>query len=84
MQLYTYMSGKKTQYFAQSRQSIMGKMVQYEESGQKYWIQLDENGRLTDIPTTDSSSGIPFMVWKGQFHEGIVTTLFKMAREVLY
>lgn len=24
------------------------------------------------------------MVWKGQFHEGIVTTLFKMAREVLY
>lgn len=84
MQMYTYMSGKKTQYFAQSRQSIMGKMVQYEESGQKYWIQLDENGRPTDIPTTDSSSGIPFMVWKGQFHEGIVTTLFKMAREVLY
>lgn len=25
MQMYTYMSGKKTQYFAQSRQSIMGK-----------------------------------------------------------
>lgn len=84
MQMYTYMSGKKTQYFAQSRQSIMGKMVQYEEGGQKYWVKLDDNGRPTDIPTTDSSSGIPYMVWKGQFHEGIITTLSKMAREVLY
>ena len=82
MQMYTYMSGKKTQYFAQSRQSIMGKMVQYEEGGQKYWAKLDDNGRPTDIPTTDSSSGIPYMVWKGQFHEGVAVTISKMVGEI--
>lgn len=83
MQMYTYVSGKKNQYFAQSRQSIMGKMQQLEENGQKYWLKIDEKGNLTNEPTTDPASGVPFIVWKGQFHEGIITTLAKMAQEVL-
>jgi hypothetical protein len=74
MQMRTYWSGKKNQYIAPGGIHVMGHMEQYEENGQKYWYKLDENGNVTEMPTTEDT-GIPFMVWRGQWEEGIASTL---------
>lgn len=73
MQMRTYWSGKKNQYLAKGGIHVMGKMEQYEEDGKKYYYKLDENGNPTEIPTTEDT-GIPYMVWRGQWEEGIAST----------
>lgn len=81
MQFHTYWSGKKNQYLAPGGIKTMGRMVQYEENGQKYWYRLDENGHVTYEATTENT-GIPFMVWKGQWQEGILLTLVKASGDL--
>lgn len=85
MQFRTYWSGKKNQYLAPGGVKMMGKMVQYEETKKdengndvivKYYHKLDENGNVTN-EITDQDTGVPFYVWKGQWQEGIILTLFK-------
>lgn len=81
MQFHTYWSGKKNQYLAPGGIKTMGKMEQYEENGQKYWYKLDDNGNVTYEATTENT-GVPFMVWKGQWQEGILLTLVKMSGDL--
>lgn len=73
LQMYTYWSGKKNQYFAQSSPKLNGHYEQLTHNGVQYW--MDENGNPTDIVT-----GIPYIVWRGQFQEGIAVTLHNMAQ----
>ena len=81
MQMNTYWSAKKNQFLAPGGIRSMGKMEQYEEDGVKYWHKLDENGIITNEPTDDNSSGIPYMQWKGQYQEGIFVTITKMIED---
>lgn len=81
MQFRTYWSGKKNQYLAPGGIKSMGSMQQYEENGTKYYHKLDENGNVTQEATTDDT-GIPFMVWKGQWQEGILITLTKVMTDL--
>lgn len=81
MQFHTYWSGKKNQYLAPGGIKTMGKMEQYEENGQKYWYKLDEHGNVTYEATTEDT-GIPFMIWKGQWQEGIMITMVKALGDI--
>lgn len=75
LQMYTYWSGKKNQYLAPGSPKVMGRYEQLERNGKLYF--LDENGN----PTEDEKiTGIPYMVWKGQFQEGILVTLNHMKK----
>lgn len=80
MQFKTYWSGKKNQYLAPGGIKSMGNMSQYEENGVKYFVKLDENGKVTDDITTEDT-GVPYMVWKGQWQEGIFLTLSKVTKD---
>lgn len=76
MQMHTYWSAKKNQYLAGHGYSQSGEFVQLEEvlpdgQIQKYWE--DEEG----LPTT-TDTGVPYLVWTGRPHEGIIITLSKL------
>jgi hypothetical protein len=63
MQMNTYWSSKKNQWFAPGGVRMMGKMVHYSEKqpdGSLKYYFVDENGEPTEEDT-----GIPFMVWQG-------------------
>lgn len=53
---------------------MTGKWVQYEENGEPYYE--DENGE----PTTEVT-GVPYLVWQGQYQEGIFVTLAGIVKE---
>ena len=83
MQMKTYWSGKKNQYLAPGGIYISGKMEHYYEIDKSdptkkiyYYLKVNPDGTVDDTPTTDPSSGIPYYKWKGQWEEGIVSTLF--------
>lgn len=85
-QMNTFWSSKKNQWLAPGGVKLQGKMVQYEEA------VFDENGNKTGtvkyfltkngksfVPEGDeNASKIPYMVWKGDYQEGIMVTLTKL------
>ena len=86
MQMYTYWSGKKNQYFAASSIKNQGKYVhQKDANGEKLYYQLDENGLpdYTKELTTDPT-GAPVIKWQGQFSEGVFVTLTNMLRDLYH
>ena len=78
MQMNTYWSSKKNQYMAPGGIRMLGRWEQLQEvnqdTGEMELFYEDENG----CPTTDKSSGIPYIVWRGQYQEGILVTLSKI------
>ena len=81
MQFKTYWSGKKNQYLAPGGIKMRGKWEQYEQDGKKYYYQVDNTGNiLFDQPLTTDETSAPYMVWKGQWQEGIMLTLSKFAK----
>lgn len=76
-QMCTYWSSKKNQYLAPEGIKLQGRLVHYEENGQKYYHKLDDKGQLTDEATTEDT-GFPFYKWEGRFEEGILLTFTKV------
>ena len=73
MQMNTYWSSKKNQWMAPGGIRMQGKMVHYHEKledGSEQYFYCDEDGN----PTTEITDR-PFMVWQGQYQEGIIVTL---------
>ena len=84
MQFKTYWSGKKNQYLAPGGIKMRGSWQQYEENGKKYYYQVDNSGNiLFDKPLTTDETSAPYMVWKGQWQEGIVLTLSEFAKNAI-
>lgn len=78
MQFKTYWSGKKNQYLAPGGIKMRGSWQQYGQDGKKYYYQVDSSGNiLFDQPLTTDETSAPYMVWKGQWQEGIILTLFQ-------
>lgn len=75
MQMNTYWSSKKNQWMAPGGIRMLGRWEQLveESDGEKYVYYEDENGCPTTIDT-----GIPYIVWRGQYQEGILVTLAKI------
>lgn len=80
-QMATYWSSKKNQYLAPGGVRMRGRMVQYVENGVPMFHKLDENGEPTD-EMTEEDTGVPFMRWAGQWQEGILVTLYSMAKDL--
>lgn len=82
MQMKTYWSGKKQQYLQPGGCKVQGKWEQAQDAeGNMMYYQTDENGNiLQNEPPTTNDTGVPFMVWKGRFEEGIIVTFAEMAR----
>lgn len=81
MQMNTYWSSKKNQLMAPGGIRLQGKYEHYHETlpdgtEQYYYLKADENGEPTVITTEETDT--PFMVWRGQYQEGIIVTLAKV------
>ena len=76
MQMNTFWSSKKNQFMAPGGIRMTGKWVHYQENGDLYYV--DEQGNPTK-EVTDT----PYMVWQGQYQEGIFVTLFSMIGEMV-
>lgn len=85
-QMNTFWSSKKNQWLAPGGVKLQGKMVQYEEpilddagnktGSVKFYLTKDGD---SFVPEGDeNASEIPYMVWKGDFQEGIMVTLTKI------
>ena len=84
MQFKTYWSGKKNQYLAPGGIKMRGSWQQYEENGKKYYYQVDGSGNiLFDQPLTTDETSAPYMIWKGQWQEGIVLTIHDFAKNAI-
>ena len=73
MQMNTYWSSKKNQWMAPGGIRLQGRYEHYSETlpdGTEQFYYLDDDGRIT-TEVTDT----PFMVWQGQYQEGIIVTL---------
>ena len=73
MQMNTYWSSKKNQWMAPGGIRLQGRYEHYNETlpdGTKQYYYLDENDNITTEETDR-----PFMVWQGQYQEGIIVTL---------
>lgn len=84
MQFKTFWTGKKNQYLSKGGVKLRGEYQQYEENGEKYYYQVDDNGNIlfNEAPLSESQmkeKGLPlvapFMQWKGQWQEGIILTM---------
>lgn len=81
LQFKTYWSGKKNQYLAPGGVRLRGNWKHYEENGEKYYYQVDENGNiLYDEPPTTTETVAPVLQWEGQWQEGIILTLADICR----
>jgi hypothetical protein len=94
MQMRTYWSAKKNQYFASGGVKAQGQWVHAEENildpdtgkmkKQKLYYskldngEIDRNGPLVS-ESDPKCSKVPFMQWKGKFEEGIVVTIADVA-----
>ena len=87
MQMNTYWSSKKNQWLAPGGVKLQGKMVQYEEpilnengekTGQTKKFFLTKDGESFVPEGDENASAIPYMVWRGDYNEGIILTLYKM------
>ena len=73
MQMNTYWSSKKNQWMAPGGIRLQGRYEHYHETledGTEQYFYLDDNDQIT-TEVTDR----PFMVWQGQYQEGIIVTL---------
>lgn len=85
LQFKTYWSGKKNQYLQPGGVKLRGKFEQYEENGEKYYYQVDDNGNiLFDKPPTTKETSAPFVQWKGQWQEGIILTLSNTIHNMMH
>lgn len=83
LQFRTYWSGKKNQYLGKGGVKLKGNWKHYEENGQKYYYQVDEDGTIRyDLPTTTTPTSAPVMQWEGQWQEGILLTLADMVQSM--
>ena len=83
LQFKTYWSGKKNQYLQSGGVRLRGNWEQYEENGEKYYYQVDEDGNvLFDQPTTTKETSAPVIQWKGQWQEGIILTISDMVKNM--
>ena len=89
LQFKTYWSGKKNQYLQSGGVRLRGTWEQYEENGEKYYYQTDDNGNtlFNEPPKTEQQLKdlgqkpiSPVMQWKGQWQEGILLTLSDIAK----
>lgn len=81
LQMHTYWSSKKNQYFAESGIKQRGKMEQLEIDGKKMWTEFGEDGKPTGN-FTEKNTGVPFIVWQGIFQEGVILTLNKTLQSI--
>lgn len=86
MQMTTYWSSKKNQYLQQGGIQLEGKYDHYYETvtdpetgeAKQVYYYLAKDG-VTPVTADDpESSGIPFMVWRGKYGEGILLTLSQL------
>lgn len=83
LQFKTYWSGKKNQYLGSGGVKLRGNWVHYEENGQKYYYQVDDQGNiLYNEPPTTTETAAPVMRWEGQWQEGVLLTISDMARSM--
>ena len=81
LQFKTYWSSKKNQHLQPGGIRVRGQWKQVEENGQKYYYQVDENGRiLYEEPPTINPTIAPVMRWEGQWQEGIFVTLSELLK----
>lgn len=87
MQMNTYWSSKKNQWLAPGGVKLQGKMVQYEEpildsngnkTGNTIKFYLTKDGESFVPEGDENASEIPYMVWRGDYSEGIMLTLYRM------
>lgn len=86
MQMNTYWSSKKNQWLAPGAIRMQGEMVHYSEkqpdgSEKYYYIKYDENG---NPEYTDEVTDTPFMVWRGQYQEGIFVTAANVLHDAFF
>ena len=92
MQMRTYWSGKKNQYMQSGGVKVQGSWQQAtDEQGNKMYYQIQDGVIRTDLPPVkeselknDSEKLAPFLVWKGQWQEGIFVTLSSIAHDVTH
>lgn len=88
MQMRTYWTSKKNQYFQKGGVKIQGKWEQMTDAnGNPLFYQTDEDGNLdrsvppvTEDQLKNKQMKIPFTQWKGLWEEGIVLTIGKTFR----
>ena len=87
MQMRSYWSAKKNQYFAPGGVKLQGEWKQLTDSnGNLLYYQTDVNGNInTDLPPVTESElnsplKIPFVQWKGRWQEGIILTCANVVR----
>lgn len=88
MQMKTYWSAKKNQYFAPGGVKMQGHWVDYQENGVYMTYAKTAEGAFDItrmVPEGDpESSGIRVQRWEGQWQEGVIVTManfYKSARE---
>lgn len=74
LQFKTYWTGKKNQYLRKGGVYLRGEYVHEQINGKYMYYVLDENSNITN-EITDEDTGVPVIVWKGQWQEGIFITL---------
>ena len=86
MQMRTFWSGKKNQYFAPGGIKGQGKwVVAKDPNGNDLYYSKNEDGTIDHngpLVTKDDPrcSGTQFLQWKGKFEEGVMLTLFDIVK----
>ena len=84
MQMYTYWSGKKNQYFAAGSVKNQGKYVHATRDGKPLYYQLKPNGEIDfDAELTTNPTNAPVVKWQGQYHEGVMLTATQLGMKLL-
>jgi hypothetical protein len=87
MQMRTFWSGKKNQYFAPGGIKSQGKWVYMTDpDGKELFYAEDENGNIDyDAPLKyegeEGCSKVHVMQWKGKFEEGIMLTVYDVLKQ---
>lgn len=85
MQFKTYWSSKKNQYLQKGGVKLEGKWVPYQENGQQYYYQVDEDGTVRfDLEPVLTNTGVPVYRWEGDWKEGILLTVFDLANNMIH
>ena len=90
MQMRTYWSGKKNQYMQSGGVKVQGRWEQeVDNNGNKLYYQVIDGRIREDLPPVTAQEGTPedqlapFLVWKGQWQEGIIVTIGSIIRDTL-
>lgn len=92
MQMRTYWSGKKNQYLQPGGVRIQGQWQQATDTeGNKMYYQIVDGVIREDLPPIkeseikdDLGKYAPFLVWKGQWQEGVFVTLSSIANDMIH